>query len=99
MDRNTTLNEIMKSPIGKDVIDQITDQLGVDSKFLSYPFIRKTKLGSLQKLLKLDDDIVDTLLKLIESETESPYPSTKRIKRAKFKEDVYYQIYPKSLGL
>ncbi|MDO4500874.1 MAG: alpha-glucosidase [Erysipelotrichaceae bacterium] len=95
---NTKLKEVIKTPVGHDVIARVLYSIGFDENLL------KGLLGSLRirdiktlSLGKLDDEFIESLLTLLNSQTEIIEENDEcAIKREWWKEAVFYEIYPRS---
>lgn len=95
---NNCVKDIYMNPIGRDIINKLLLQMNISKKVITNPIIGNLKLKTLQKLLKkqMGDGFVDTLLILLNSEPDVPYTDDVPIKKAWWKEAVFYQIYPRS---
>lgn len=95
---NNRIKDIYANPIGKDVINRVLLQMNKSSKFVTNPIVANLKLKILPKLSRgvLDDEFVDTLLNLLNSEKDIPEDDGSPITKAWWKEAVFYQIYPRS---
>lgn len=95
---NNCVKDIYMNPIGRDIINKLLLQMNISKKVITNPIIGNLKLRTLQKLLKkqMGDGFVDTLLILLNSEPDVPYTDNVPIRKAWWKEAVFYQIYPRS---
>ena len=95
--RDSTIGDLLKNPIGHDVLSRLTLFGGVDERFIDNPLSRSVKLKALPKLFPkmFDDALLDSLLELFnQAQGEAaPAPSSEE---AWWKEAVVYQIYPRS---
>ncbi|MDF2587918.1 MAG: malL [Anaerocolumna sp.] len=96
--KNSRIKEVYANPIGRDVINRVLLQMNIGKKVVTNPIVGNLKLKVLPKLSKsqLDEGFVDTLLTLLNSESEIAKADAKPIKKAWWKEAVFYQIYPRS---
>ncbi len=96
--KESTLKEVLKSPIGHDVIAKLLMQAGKSMAFVGNPIVGSVKLKSLPLLSNgmVDDAFVDLLLDLFNSVPDTPQPYDGQVQRAWWKEAVVYQIYPRS---
>ena len=98
--RDNRIGEIYATPIGHDIIHTLLLQTGLPEKAVANPVVRRLSLRALQKLApgRLDDSLVDSLLGLLNHETQTPPAPTGGITRKWWKEAVAYQIYPRSFA-
>ena len=98
--RDSRIGEIYATPIGHDIIHTLLLQTGLSEKAVANPVVRRLSLRALQKLApgRLDDSLVDSLLGLLNHETQTPPAPTGGITRKWWKEAVAYQIYPRSFA-
>ncbi len=93
------VKQIYENPIGRDMMEQIFQQMGKDATVLKNPFIQGLKLKTVKKLAKsmIADDFYETFLAMINL-SEERYPTSNKHKetRSWWKESVFYQIYPRS---
>lgn len=96
--KNSTIGDLYKTVVGRDVLDKILLQANVNKKVLSVPFILKMRLETLEKKFSkvIGTDLIDALIDLVNSEKDYPIESVDPIEHKWFKEAVFYQIYPKS---
>ena len=98
--RDSRIGEIYATPIGHDIIHTLLLQTGLPEKAVANPVVRRLSLRALQKLApgRLDNSLVDSLLGLLNHETQTPPAPTGGITRKWWKEAVAYQIYPRSFA-
>ena len=93
------VKEVYQSPLGKDMIDQLFLQMGLKDSILKNPIVKKMKMKTVQKLAKnqISEDFFPAFFDLINVESEC-YRSTsaREESRVWWKEEVFYQIYPRS---
>ena len=96
--KDNRIKDIYAHPIGQDIINKILLQMNIDKIAVTNPLVGNLKLKTLQRLLKsrLDAEFVDSLLTLLNSEQAIPGTADTPIKKAWWKEAVFYQIYPRS---
>lgn len=96
--KNNRIKDVYGNPIGRDIINKLLLQMNISKKVITNPIVSNLKLKVLEKLLKskLGDGFLDTLLTLLNSEKDTPRIDDVPIKKAWWKEAVFYQIYPRS---
>ncbi|MDD6022362.1 MAG: alpha-glucosidase [Acutalibacteraceae bacterium] len=96
--RDTTINEVLASPVGSDLLNKVLYSAGLSSSVITKTPIGKLKLGSLKKLSmgKLDDGVIDALISMLNCESDIPASGDVSIQHKWWKEAVFYQIYPRS---
>ncbi|NLJ89758.1 MAG: alpha-glucosidase [Clostridiales bacterium] len=96
--RESKVKDVYANPIGRDIINRLLLQMNISKKFIDNPLVGSLKIKVLPKLTRgsLDEDAVDTLLNLLNSEKDTPRDDKSPIKKAWWKEAVFYQIYPRS---
>lgn len=95
---NSRIKDLLANPIGKDVIKKILLQMGKKELIISNPIVGNLKLKSLPKLTGgvVDQGFLNTVLELLNGESDVPKAGNETIKPAWWKEAVFYQIYPRS---
>lgn len=95
---NSRLSDVLKNPIGHDIIAKVLLQNGASMKMLRNPIIGMVKLKSLPGLSKglVDVDFVRTFVDLLNTEPDRPLQPLQPIQKKWWKEAVVYQIYPRS---
>lgn len=98
LSKNSTIQQIYETVVGRDVFDKILLQLNINRKVLSLPFIKNMSLKTLERSFYkiIGNDLIDALINLVNSEKDQPVESIEPIEQTWFKEAVFYQIYPKS---
>ena len=98
--KNTKLKDILKSPAGHDIINKALYAAGIDSSVITKTPLGSLTLASLQKVSmgKIDDEIIDSLLGILNSEKDAPLEDDAPIEKKWWKEAVFYQIYPRSFN-
>jgi oligo-1,6-glucosidase len=96
--KKSRIKDVYANPIGRDIIDRVALQLNINKKFITNPIIGNLRLKTLPKILKrqLNGGFVDVMLNLLNTEQETPMSDDGQIKKAWWKEAVFYQIYPRS---
>lgn len=89
------IKDLLKTAIGRDVIDKILMQMNKSDKWITNPIVSNLKISHLNKLIK-DDQFLDALLELVNSEPEMGTQSGGKLSKQWWKEVVFYQIYPRS---
>ncbi|MBO4901462.1 MAG: alpha-glucosidase [Lachnospiraceae bacterium] len=95
---HSKLKDVYASPIGKDILDKLLLQLNLPERVINNPAVSNMKLSAIRKLSrgKLNEGFLDTFLKLVNAEQDTPASGDCMLKRAWWKEAVFYQIYPRS---
>ena len=102
--KKNKIGELFKTPIGHDTIEKVLLQLGFPKAIINNPLVSNMKLETLEKFAnskagaKVGDisGLLDSLLSLINRETDVPADGTGAITPKWWKEAVFYQIYPRS---
>ena len=100
IDRNTRLKDVLKNPVGYDLISRTLYSLNKSISLITKTPLGLLKLGSIPKLTlhKLSDDFVDALLKILNSMPDQESPEREDVEEKWWKEAVFYQIYPRSFA-
>lgn len=95
--KSSRLGELLKNPIGRDIISRLTQYAGVDKKLIDNPLVRSMKLSALPKLSggKISAALLDGLVDLF-NQDEGLEPLSPNDDHTWWKEAVVYQIYPRS---
>ncbi len=98
---NSTIKEVYATPIGHDVLKKVLMQLGLSDSAIQGPLVGNIRLKNLPRLSKLagkniDLWFIEAMIKLINSEPDTPKGSTGDITEKWWKEAVFYQIYPRT---
>ncbi len=93
----STLGALWNNPVGHDVLDKLLLQLGADAGWMENPLVARLPIGKVCRLARgmVGDGFAATLLTLVNAAPDPVQPSF-GIAAAPFKEDVFYQIYPRS---
>ena len=96
--QNNKIKDIYTHPIGKDILTKIFLQLNLNEKIIINPLIGNLKIKYLSNLSKKfgGENLVNSLLQLLNSEIDVPKNDLVEIKEVWWKEAVFYQIYPRS---
>lgn len=95
INKNSTIKELYQTPIGKDVIDKILMQMNKSDLWIKNPLVSHLKLKHLNRFIK-DNSFIETLIELVNQEPTMALQSGGQLKKAWWKEIVFYQIYPRS---
>ena len=97
MTRESTVGDLLKTPIGKDILSRLSQFAGLPSAVIDNPLMRSVKLKALPKLAPraVDEELLDTLLALF-NQDEGEAPALPSDGREWWKSAVVYQIYPRS---
>ncbi|GKX29185.1 oligo-1,6-glucosidase [Vallitalea longa] len=96
--KNSRLGEVMKNPLGVDIIEMLLGQMNIN-KLIVNNLIRQIKLKSLIRLSKgkIDDKFINMLIAKLNHYDNLLLPKqAEEIKPTWWKEAVAYQIYPRS---
>ena len=95
---NSKLKEVYATPIGHDMIGKLLLSANLPESFMSNPLVANMTLAGIKRLIKkrYDTGIIDTILRLVNQETDLPASGDCALKPAWWKEAVFYQIYPRS---
>lgn len=95
--KESRIKDIMKSPAGHDVIARVLYSIGLDENLLT-GILGNLKLKHISKISmgKLDDNFIVSLLTVLNSLNEEILDDNCEIKKAWWKEAVFYEIYPRS---
>ncbi len=93
---SSTINDIYNTAIGHDALSKLMLQLGIDDKYLRMAgWIRLKHLKKLTGAF-LDASFYESLINLINTESDKVYPLNKGITPKWWKEGAVYQIYPRT---
>ena len=94
---NSTLKEVMATPVGNDLIKMVAYHAGIPDKIIHNPLTGMMKLKALPKILgdKLPLETVEHLCNLL-SYTPERVITKDEVDPKWWKESVIYQIYPRS---
>ncbi|MEG1882920.1 MAG: alpha-glucosidase [Clostridia bacterium] len=95
--KDSSIGDLLKNPIGCDVIGRLTQYAGIPAGIIDHPLTRAVKLRTLPKLAKgmVDENLLETLLQLF-NQDEGEVQPLKNDERPWWKSAVVYQIYPRS---
>ena len=93
----STLFEVMSTPVGRDLIDLVTYHAGIPIKAVKNPVVGNMRLKSIPKLLgdKLPPETIEQICNLI-NYTPEIVVTKEEVEPRWWKESVIYQIYPRS---
>ncbi|TRY18134.1 alpha-glucosidase [Tessaracoccus rhinocerotis] len=94
------VRDVLKRPLGRDVIDKLLLQLGRSSKWVTNPLVSRMRLDQLEAIARpvVGDGFVSTLLELL-NELPDPNPITHGEPTPTWwKQAVFYQVYPRSFA-
>lgn len=93
----STLKDVYKNPVGKDVVDMLLLNTGKSASILNNPLVGSLKLSQLDKLFAgKAPGLAQFVVNLLNTRDTSPPPSPQNIAHKWWKEAVVYQIYPRS---
>ncbi|MDR1539613.1 MAG: alpha-glucosidase, partial [Clostridiales bacterium] len=92
------LRQIYKSPVGHDVIHKLLLQLGIGDWAVNNPITGNFSLKMIARLTRkaVKPGFFESLLNLLNDESELPSGASKNVEKKWWKEAVFYQIYPRS---
>lgn len=95
---NSCIKDIYDNPVGRDILRKILLQMGYSDTVVNNRVVGRIKLKYLPKLTRgyVDEEFLNTLLELLNSEAGTPFKDKGKIKSEWWKEAVFYQIYPRS---
>ncbi len=95
---DSSIGQVYKHSAGKDAIDKILMQLDLPDKVVTNPVVRNLRLGALKYISfgKVDLAFLMNLVDLLNTHPQSAEPGLGEPKRDWWKQDVVYQIYPRS---
>lgn len=93
----TSLRGVYRHPLGRDIVDSLTHQLGVSPRWVTASPLGWLRLGALPRVSRgrVDADFVHTLVDLLNAHRDVPSEKLP-LRKAWFKEAVFYQVYPRS---
>ncbi len=91
------LRDVYRHPLGRDIIDGLTRQVGVSTTGVLGAPLGAVRLQTLPRLTggRVDAAFVDTLVDLLNAHRDVPAEGLPQ-REAWFKEAVFYQVYPRS---
>lgn len=97
--KNTKLKEVIKTPVGHDALARIMHSIGLEKNVLN-GFILNLRIKDIKmiSLGKLDDSFIDSLLSILNSQTEIIKEDNAPVKHEWWKEATFYEIYPRSFN-
>lgn len=94
----SSINDVYKNPIGHDIIQKLLMQIGKSENLVLNPLVKNLKLKTLARLTKnkISAQFFESLLAMLNSDTQELCASKGEVSHAWWKEAVFYQIYPRS---
>jgi oligo-1,6-glucosidase len=91
---------VLDHPVGGDLVRRILLEMGLSFRLVDNIFVRRLKLSTVARIGRrfFGDQLVDTLLTLLNNQPDIPSHKEGDIKPAWWKEAVFYQIYPRSFA-
>jgi len=95
---NSKVKDLCKHPLGRDIVEKLLLQLGKSNKLVDNFIVGNLRLKTLKRLAgkKVGADFFDTVLDLLNSESDIPRLDAIAPTPAWWKEAVFYQVYPRS---
>jgi len=95
--KDSRIKDILNTASGHDTIARVLYSIGLDENALRGPIgLLKLKQLKTLSLNKIDDDFINAIIELLNTQNEEADNSYCEIKPAWFKEAVFYEIYPRS---
>ncbi len=100
LDRRSTVGDVYSHPLGRDIVDKLSLQLGRSPRWVNNPLVRSVRLGLVERLGRrvMGTDFLDTLLELLNDLQDTPTHSSGPVTPHWWKEAVFYQVYPRSFA-
>lgn len=94
---HSRLRDLYRHPLGRDIVDSLTHQLGLPRRLVTAPPLGLVRLGALPRLSRgrVDAAFVGALVDLLNAHRDVPTEGLP-LREAWFKEAVFYQVYPRS---
>lgn len=95
---DSRVKDVYENPIGRDIIRRVLLQMNLSVRLIENPIAGRMKLGTVKRITgrKLGSGFYDTLVELLNHETDIPGGDSGTWKHVWWKEAVFYQIYPRS---
>jgi len=95
---NSKIKEIYAHPLGQDIIEKLLLQLGRSTALITNHIVANLRLKTLKRLAgkKVGQDFFNTIIDLLNQESDTPRQDTVTPTHAWWKEAVFYQVYPRS---
>lgn len=93
----TRLRALYRHPLGRDIVDSLTHQLGISPRWITASPLGAVRLGALPWLSggRVDAAFVQSLVDLLGAHRDVPTDGLPQ-REAWFREAVFYQVYPRS---
>jgi oligo-1,6-glucosidase len=97
---HSKIREVYAHPLGRDIVDKLLLEMGKPAWLVDNPIVGGLTLGAVKKLLpkSTGSGFINTVLDLLNTESDTPDNNPVTPQRAWWKEAVFYQIYPRSFG-
>lgn len=95
---NSRFKEVYQNPIGYDILSKLLLQMNISEAMITNPMISNLSLKRVISMTKrsFGEGFLDTLLTLLNSETDEPDQDVCDVNKTWWKQAVFYQIYPRS---
>lgn len=95
---DSTVKDVYAHPIGRDIIRRLLLQMNLSERLIANPLTGRLRLRTVRRLTagRLGEGFFDTFLRLLNSEKDRPSSGDCPVRRAWWKEAVFYQIYPRA---
>lgn len=94
INENSRIADILKSPLGYDILTKALMSANIDRKILDKKIIQRMKIKQLR--LFLGQDFISALIELLNINIDETFDPVTTESHEWYKEGIFYQIYPKS---
>ena len=93
----STLRDVYKNPVGKDLVDTLLRNTGKSAALLDNPLVGSLRLSQLDRVLgRRAPGLAELVVDLLNGRDTMPPPSPAAITHQWWKQAVVYQVYPRS---
>lgn len=96
--KDTKLIDVLNTATGNDIIARLFYALGLSENILTKTYLKNLKLSALKTITlgQIDDEVLNALVKLLNTYSFEIDEEVTDIKPVWWKEAIFYQIYPRS---
>ena len=96
--KQSKIGELYNTTVGHDALEKVLMQLNIPTSAITNPIVSNIKVEGLEKVLgkKFSPGFFDSILDLVNADTEAPFVSKEPVEEKWWKEAIFYQIYPRS---
>ncbi|MBQ8519280.1 MAG: alpha-glucosidase [Agathobacter sp.] len=96
--KQSKIGELYSTTVGHDALEKVLLQLNIPTTAITNPIVSNIKIEGLEKVIgkQFGEGFFDSILNLVNSDTEVPFVSKEPVTEKWWKEAVIYQIYPRS---